>query len=115
MLEVAGLSASYGQHRALDGVELAVARGEIVVLLGANGAGKSTLLKTIAGLLAPHPGARVALDARSLAGLAPHAIVEAGLALVPEGRGVFGELTVAENLLLGAHARRARAASAANL
>jgi branched-chain amino acid transport system ATP-binding protein len=115
MLELAGLSVLYGQHRALDGVELAVARGEIVVLLGANGAGKTTLLKTIAGLVAPRPGARISLDGRNLAGLPPHAIVEAGVALVPEGRGIFGELTVRENLLLGAHARRARAGTAGNL
>jgi ABC-type branched-subunit amino acid transport system ATPase component len=115
MLEISGLSAFYGQHRALDGVELGVGRGEIVVILGANGAGKSTLLKSIAGLVAPRQGARIALGGASLAGLPPHLIVEAGIALVPEGRGVFGELTVRENLLLGAHARRARAGMAANL
>jgi branched-chain amino acid transport system ATP-binding protein len=115
MLEVADLSVSYGRHRALDAVGLSVARGEIVVLLGANGAGKSTLLKAIAGLVPPQPGARIALDGGPLAGLAPHRIVEAGLALVPEGRGVFGELTVRENLLLGAHARRARPAADQNL
>src|SRR5262245_46776388 len=115
MLELAGVSVAYGQHRALDGIELSVARGEIVVLLGANGAGKTTLLKAIAGLVAPREGARLALDGRSLAGLPPHAIVEAGIALVPEGRGVFGELTVRENLLLGAHAKRARADTAENL
>jgi branched-chain amino acid transport system ATP-binding protein len=115
MLEIAGLSALYGRHLALDGVELAVSRGEIVVLLGANGAGKTTLLKAIAGLVAPRTGANVSLDGRSLAGLPPHAIVEAGVALVPEGRGIFGELTVRENLLLGAHARRARPRAAENL
>jgi len=115
MLELSGLSVQYGQHRALDAVELSVARGEIIVLLGANGAGKTTLLKAIAGLVAPREGARIALDGHSLAGLPPHTIVEAGIALVPEGRGVFGELTVRENLLLGAHARRARAATSANL
>jgi branched-chain amino acid transport system ATP-binding protein len=115
MLEVSGLSAAYGRHRALDAAGVSVARGEIVCLLGANGAGKTTLLKAIAGLVAPQPGANVALDGRSLAGLPPHAIVEAGLALVPEGRGIFGELTVRENLALGAYARRARPAAAANL
>ena len=115
MLEVAQLSAFYGRHRALDAVGLSVARGEIVVMLGANGAGKTTLLKAIGGLVAPQAGARVALDGRSLAGLPPHAIVEAGLALVPEGRGIFGELTVRENLALGAYARRARPTAAANL
>ena len=115
MLDVARLSASYGQHRALDGIELTVARGEIVVILGANGAGKTTLLKAIAGLVPPHAGARITLDGRDLASLPPHAIVEAGVSLVPEGRGIFGELTVRENLLLGAYAKRARTAEAANL
>ena len=115
MLEVSGLSAAYGQHRALDGVELAVARGEIVAILGANGAGKTTLLKAIAGLVPPQAGARITLDGRALVALPPHAIVEAGIALVPEGRGIFGELTVRENLLLGAYAERARAREAANL
>ena len=115
MLEVSRLSASYGQHRALDGVELAVARGEIVAILGANGSGKTTLLKAIAGLVPPQAGARIALDGRDLVGVPPHAIVEAGIALVPEGRGIFGELTVRENLSLGAYAKRARGGEAANL
>ncbi|MGQ0583674.1 MAG: ABC transporter ATP-binding protein [Reyranella sp.] len=109
MLEVAGLSVRYGQHRAVDDVALTVAAGEIVVILGANGAGKSSLLKAVAGLLPPEGPAQVTLAGRPLAGLPAHAIVEAGLALVPEGRGIFGELTVRENLLLGAFARRARA------
>jgi branched-chain amino acid transport system ATP-binding protein len=114
MLEVAGLSVQYGKHRALDDAALNVATSEIVVILGANGAGKSTLLKAVAGLQPPGAGARVALDDRELVGLPAHQIVEAGLALVPEGRGIFGELTVRENLLLGAFARRARADEASN-
>jgi len=114
MLEAADLSASYGRHRALDGVSLLVAPGEILVVLGANGAGKSTLLKVLAGLVAS-PGARIRLDGRDLAGLPAHRVVEAGLALVPEGRGLFGALTVRENLLLGAHPARARAGEAARL
>ena len=114
MLEVAGLSVQYGKHRAVDDAALSVAASEIVVILGANGAGKSTLLKAVAGLQPPGAGARVALDDRELVGLPPHQIVEAGLALVPEGRGIFGELTVRENLLLGAFARRARADEAHN-
>ncbi len=114
MLEVKGLSVQYGKHRALDDAALSVGASEIVVILGANGAGKSTLLKAVAGLQPPGAGARVALDARELVGLPPHRIVEAGLALVPEGRGIFGELTVRENLLLGAFARRARADEAHN-
>jgi len=114
MLEVAGLSVQYGKHRAVDEATLAVGAGEIVVILGANGAGKSSLLKAVAGLQPPGPGARVVLSGRELVGLPAHAIVEAGLALVPEGRGIFGELTVRENLLLGAFARRARSAEARN-
>jgi branched-chain amino acid transport system ATP-binding protein len=114
MLEVKNLSVQYGKHRALDDAALNVGTSEIVVILGANGAGKSTLLKAMAGLQPPGAGARVALDDRDLVGLPPHQIVEAGLALVPEGRGIFGELTVRENLLLGAFARRARADEAHN-
>jgi branched-chain amino acid transport system ATP-binding protein len=114
MLEVRALSAQYGKHQALSGIDLDVARGEIVVILGANGAGKSTLLKTIAGLVPALPGARVALAGRDLLALPPHQIVEAGIALVPEGRGIFPELTVRENLELGAYAARARGAEAAN-
>jgi branched-chain amino acid transport system ATP-binding protein len=115
MLEIDGLSVAYGKHAALAGVALTVARGEIVAMLGANGAGKSTLLKAVAGLVRPQPGARVHLAGRDLLALPPHLVVEAGVALVPEGRGIFGELTVRENLMLGAYAARARAAEADNL
>jgi branched-chain amino acid transport system ATP-binding protein len=114
MLEVKDLSVQYGQHRAVDGVALSVAQGEIVVILGANGGGKTSLLRAIAGLHPAGPNARVSLAGRDLVRLPAHAIVEAGLALVPEGRGIFGELTVHENLLLGAFARRARADEAKN-
>jgi branched-chain amino acid transport system ATP-binding protein len=115
MLDVSGVSAFYGKHRALDGVSLNVARGEIVVILGANGAGKTTLLKVIGGLVPAGAGARIAMAGRDLSGLPAHQIVEAGIALVPEGRGIFGELTVRENLLLGAFPARARANEAATL
>lgn len=108
MLEVSGINVSFGQHRALSDVALSLSRGEIVVILGANGAGKSSLLKAIAGLVKCGPGKQVKLDGRDLASLPAHLIVESGLALVPEGRGVFGELTVAENLMLGANPKRAR-------
>src|SRR5262245_10802841 len=114
MLEIAHLSVQYGQHRALADVSLEVGKGEIVVILGANGGGKTSLLRAVAGLHPPGPGARVDLSGRALAGLPAHDIVEAGLVLVPEGRGIFGELTVRENLLLGAFARRARSAEDAN-
>jgi ABC-type branched-subunit amino acid transport system ATPase component len=108
MLEVQAASARYGKHRALFGVDLMVRRGELVALLGANGAGKSTLLKVLSGLVTPDPSTRVLLDGIALDGLGAHQRVEAGLALVPEGRAVFGDLTVRENLQLGAYARRAR-------
>jgi branched-chain amino acid transport system ATP-binding protein len=114
MLEVSGLSVRYGLHAALADVALNVGAGEIVAILGANGAGKTTLLKAIGGLVPALPGARVALAGRDLTAMPPHDIVEAGVALVPEGRSLFGELTVAENLLLGAYARRARETEAAN-
>jgi branched-chain amino acid transport system ATP-binding protein len=113
MLEVAQIGVAYGQHRALSDAALNVERGEIVVILGANGAGKTTLLKAIAGIVPAMPGKRIALGGRDISALPPHLIVEAGLALVPEGRGVFGELTVAENLLLGANPKRARDGEAA--
>lgn len=115
MLEVAELSVSYGRHRALDGIGLHVARGEILVVLGANGAGKSTLLKAVAGIVRPAPGAGVSMAGREIAGEQPHRIVEAGIALVPEGRGIFGELTVRENLRLGAYPDRARSGEAQRL
>ncbi len=115
MLELHGLAVTYGQHRALKGVSLHVATGEIVVILGANGAGKTSLLQAAAGLIPADGGSRVLLDGQSLSAMPPHRIVEAGLALVPEGRGIFGELSVRENLLLGAFAQRARGQQADNL
>jgi branched-chain amino acid transport system ATP-binding protein len=115
MLEVAGLSVLYGKHAALSGAALSVSPGEIVVILGANGAGKSTLLKAIAGLVRPQPGARIRFGSHDLTALPPHRIVERGIALVPEGRGIFAELTVRENLQLGAYARRARPTEGENL
>ena len=115
MLEVSAVSAFYGKHRALDNVSLNVGPGEIVVILGANGAGKTTLLKVIGGLVPAAAGARIAMAGRDLAGVPAHQIVEAGLALVPEGRGIFSELSVRENLMLGAFPARARANEAARL
>jgi branched-chain amino acid transport system ATP-binding protein len=115
MLEVKGLSAAYGQHVALEGVSLRVKSGEIVVILGANGAGKSTLLKAVSGICEGRVSGSVTLQGAELLGLPAHRIVEEGIALVPEGRGVFGDLTVAENLTLGAHAPRARDEEAGSL
>lgn len=114
MLEVSDLSVAYGKHRALDGVTLSVAQREIVVILGANGSGKTSLLKAVAGIV-PKSSARISLNGRDLNRMRANDIVEAGLALVPEGRGIFGELTVRENLLLGAYAKRARAKEKENL
>lgn len=108
MLEVSQLSLKYGRHLALNEVSVRVAEGETVVILGANGAGKSSLLKAMGGLVAAEPGSRVTLDGKALLGLPAHRIPEMGVALVPEGRGVFGDLTVEENLLLGSNPKRAR-------
>ena len=115
MLEVKQLSAVYGQHPALDSIDLTVNKGEIVVILGANGAGKSTLLRAIAGICEGGVEGEITFAGRSLLGTEPDRIVERGLALVPEGRGIFGDLSVRENLLLGAYSERARAAEQENL
>lgn len=115
MLQIDNLSVTYGLHRALDNVSLQVVPGEVVVMLGSNGAGKSSLLRAIAGVSAGKVagGARLGdIDVRSLAA---HQVVDHGIALVPEGRGVFGDLTVIENLHLGAYAARARGQQAENL
>jgi branched-chain amino acid transport system ATP-binding protein len=115
MLEAVALTVDYGKHRALDAVQLTLRPSELVVLLGANGAGKSTLMRALGGMLRPAPGSRVTLDGRDLLALPPHRLVDAGLALVPEGRGVFVELTVQDNLRLGALPPRARANERRNL
>ena len=115
MLEVRGLSATYGQHPALNDVDISVKSGEIVVILGANGAGKSTLLRAISGICEGKVNGEVHLNGALLSNLSSDAIVERGVALVPEGRGIFGDLTVKENLLLGAYPERARADEEANL
>lgn len=107
MLKVDDLSVAYGAHRALQDISIYIEKGEICVILGANGAGKTTLLKSIAGLVQPQVGAHVIVNDQDITGIAVHDIVEAGIALVPEGRGIFGALTVAENLELGAFGKRA--------
>ena len=109
MLEIRGLEAAHGDVPALSGVTLRVAAGEIVALLGPNGAGKSTLLGCVAGLVRPRAGA-ISWDGENLLAVAPHRIVERGLAVVPEGRRLFGSMTVEDNLDLGAFSPRARAA-----
>lgn len=102
MLKVQGLDVNYGYIQALKGVSLNVSKGEMVTLVGANGAGKSTLLKTICGLLAPRGGS-ITLNGIEISGWPTERIVRMGLALVPEGRQVFGPLSVKDNLILGAY------------
>ncbi len=102
MLEIEELSVAYGQRRALEGVSLSVREGEIVTLLGANGSGKSTTLRAISGLVRPQRG-RVVYRGRDLHDVPAAAIVAAGIGHVPEGRDVFGDFSVRENLLVGAH------------
>jgi branched-chain amino acid transport system ATP-binding protein len=112
VLEVEGLQASYGPFLVLSGVTLAVRPGEIVALLGPNGAGKTTLIRCVTGLLRPRAGA-IRWEGRPLAGAPAHTVVERGIAVVPEGRRLFGAMTVEENLDLGAFAPRARREHAA--
>jgi branched-chain amino acid transport system ATP-binding protein len=114
MFEVKGLSAAYGLHPVLDEVALTVGACELVVMLGANGAGKTTMLKAIAGLVPTPATSAIRLSGQPLQALPAWLRVEAGIALVPEGRGIFGELTVRENLFLGAYPRRARAGEKRN-
>ena len=114
MIEVQDLTVSYGKHVALDGVSLKVEAGQMVAILGANGAGKSSLLGAIAGRV-PRKGGDILYKGRSLADVPPHRIVDLGIAMVPEGRGIFPALTVAENLKLGANPAHARAGAAERL
>ena len=114
MLEVEGLEASYGSFRVLSGVTLEVRPGEIVALLGPNGAGKTTLIRCIAGLLRPRAGA-MRWEGWPLGQAKAHTVVERGVAVVPEGRRLFGSMTVDENLALGAFAPRARRGEASRL
>ena len=104
LLQIDDLTAGYGRTEVLRGVSLAVHAGEIVALLGSNGAGKSTLNNTVSGLVKPWRGT-VRFDGGDLTGAHPRAVVQAGLIQVPEGRRVFPNLTVLENLELGAYAR----------
>ena len=114
MLRLEGLRAGYGPIEALRGLDLEVAEGELVCLLGANGAGKSSTLRAISGLLRARSG-RIVFRDREIHGLEPSAILRAGIAHCPEGRRVFPHLTVEENLAMGAYVRRDRAAIAADL
>jgi branched-chain amino acid transport system ATP-binding protein len=118
MLEVHGLQVAYGQARALWGVSFELRERELLCIVGPNGAGKTTLINTLAGILRATPGTdgRIVLDGRDITALPPHRFCEAGIAVVPEGRRLFGSMTVLENLEIGsilAAAKRRRAESLA--
>ena len=105
MLELKDVHTYYGNIHALKGISLTVEKGEIVTLIGANGAGKTTALRTIIGLLKPRQG-EIYLDGKDLTRNKPHQVVYQGVAMVPEGRGIFARLTVDENLDMGAYSRK---------
>jgi branched-chain amino acid transport system ATP-binding protein len=106
LLEVRGLRARYGGIRALMGIDLDVDKGDVVSLLGANGAGKSTLMAAITGVMSRGVEGSIRLDGKEILGLGADKVVREGVALSPEGRQLFGDLTVAENLKMGAYTRR---------
>jgi branched-chain amino acid transport system ATP-binding protein len=108
LLEVRALRSGYKHVPVLHGISFDVAPGEIVTIVGSNGAGKTTLLRTVSGLLHPFAG-EIIFDGEPIHGLPPHRIVEKGVVQVPEGRQLFGHLTVRENLVVGSHGRQARA------
>jgi branched-chain amino acid transport system ATP-binding protein len=113
LLEVRGLQVCYGGINAVKGIDLDVGEGELVALIGANGAGKTTTLKALAGLLRPAAG-RIHYNGEDITARPAFELVRLGLTLVPEGRGVFGRLTVEENLAMGAYVRRDAAGIAAD-
>jgi branched-chain amino acid transport system ATP-binding protein len=102
MLEIRNLTVNYGAIRALHGISLSVRSGDIVTLIGSNGAGKSTTLRAVSGLVRPQSG-EILHDGKPITGLAAHQIVRLGLSHVPEGRMIFANLTVRENLMMGAY------------
>src|SRR5213596_3131951 len=115
LLSVRNLEVCYGVISALQDVSVDADRGEIVALIGANGAGKTTLLRTISGLLRPRQGVALFEDEHELTRLKPHLIVRRGVSHAPEGRQIFANLTVRENLLLGAYQRSNSAEIGADL
>lgn len=108
MLVLENVSVSYGAIEALTDISLEVKQGEVVTLIGANGAGKTTTLRTITGLLEPSEG-RVMYEGKQISGMPTHKLVPMGIAMSPEGRGVFANLTVRENLEMGAYTRSDKA------
>ena len=109
ILAVHDIEVAYGAITALHGISVDVEQGEIVTLIGANGAGKTTTLRTISGLLKPRRGS-VAFGGRDITGVKPHVITARGVSHVPEGRGIFANLSVNDNLELGAYLRKDRVA-----
>jgi branched-chain amino acid transport system ATP-binding protein len=105
ILQVEHLSAGYGRVQVLKGIDLTIESGEIVCLVGANGAGKSTLLKVISGII-PAVGGKLTFTGKDITNGKPEQIVRMGLSHVPEGRQIFGDLSVRQNLILGAYARK---------
>jgi branched-chain amino acid transport system ATP-binding protein len=105
MLTLENISVNYGAINALKGVSMHVERGEVITLIGANGAGKTTTLRTITGLLSPRDG-RVVYEGEEISGTPTHKLVARGIAMSPEGRGVFANLTVRENLQMGAYLQK---------
>jgi branched-chain amino acid transport system ATP-binding protein len=114
LLDMQNVQVAYGGIQAVKGISLQIAPGELVALIGSNGAGKTTTLKTLAGLLQPVSG-EIQYDGNSLKNIAAHQRVSMGIALVPEGRGVFARLTVAENLQMGAYSRNDKSEIASDL
>jgi branched-chain amino acid transport system ATP-binding protein len=114
MLVLENLSVSYGAIEALTNIELRVEQGEVVTLIGANGAGKTTTLRTITGLLEAKSG-RVMYEGKQISGVPAHKLVSMGIAMSPEGRGVFANLSVRENLEMGAYIRKDRRSIAADM
>ena len=108
MLEIKNLTVSYGAINALHGISLSVKSGGIVTLIGSNGAGKSTTLRAISGLVKPQSG-EILYDGKNISGLPAHQIVKLGISQVPEGRMIFANLTVQENLMMGAYLQRDKA------
>ncbi|HET9218269.1 MAG TPA: ABC transporter ATP-binding protein [Terriglobia bacterium] len=114
MLELTGLSSGYGAIEALKSIDVRIDKGEVVTLIGANGAGKSTTLRSITGLVAPTAG-DIVFEGQKLNGRPTHEITALGISMVPEGRAIFANLTVLENLEMGAYLQKNKAQNAASL
>ena len=114
MLTLENVSVNYGAIEALTGISMHVGKGEVVTLIGANGAGKTTTLRTITGLLEPRQG-RVVFEGEDISGAPTHKLVARGISMAPEGRGVFANLTVRENLQMGAYLNKKKREVAADM